>query len=416
MTTINLIVTGTKAVAETDGKLTSGSSGIPVTIQYDSTWDGLRKAFVCTSGKWGPTGAACTTLDIESTAAVPHDVMIADHHLYIGVEGRNGAGDLVLCTAWADCGIIFPGASVGADPSADPTLPVWAQLQAQIEELKTNGLSDGLKTALTDYYTHVMPHFDDANGMGYVNGILTALGAETRSGSGSDDAHVHSYTAAVTRAPGCETAGVRTYTCTCGDSYTEEIPATGHSYADGLCTVCGAADPEQAPAATEPVYQLAQAQVFDGTAAFDTGHALWGGGNGDFTICLDFTDAATPKTTYPMYIVGQTFTAAYLYFYKTYNGGAFNVRYNSGAATAIGIASGTEHAKIVVSHAAGQTGITVHTASGDTPLASSSNYPTNDAATVQLGANGFTGTVHDFRVYDRVLTADEINEYLEVNT
>lgn len=163
-----------------------------------------------------------------------------------------------------------------------------------------------------------------------------------------------------------------------------------------------------------PVYQLASELIFDGTAAHDTGHALWGGANADFTICLDFTDAATPKTTYPMYIVGQTFTAAYLYFYKTYTGGAFNARYNSGAATAIGIASGAEHAKIVVSHAAGQTGITVHTASGDTPLASSSNYPTNDAATVQLGANGFTGTVHDFRVYDRVLVADEINEYLGV--
>jgi hypothetical protein len=36
---------------------------------------------------------------------------------------------------------------------------------------------------------------------------------------------------------------VRTYTCACGDSYTEKIAATGHNYADGICTKCGAADP-----------------------------------------------------------------------------------------------------------------------------------------------------------------------------
>lgn len=62
--------------------------------------------------------------------------------------------------------------------------------------------------------------------------------------------HTHSYTAAVTTEPTCGKAGVRTYTCTCGDSYTEEIPATGeHSYTEytengasthyALCGVCG---------------------------------------------------------------------------------------------------------------------------------------------------------------------------------
>lgn len=43
-------------------------------------------------------------------------------------------------------------------------------------------------------------------------------------------AHTHSYTSKVTRAATCTTAGVRTYTCSCGASYTESIPATGHSW------------------------------------------------------------------------------------------------------------------------------------------------------------------------------------------
>ena len=59
-----------------------------------------------------------------------------------------------------------------------------------------------------------------------------------------ETAHEHSYTAAITTAATCTTAGVKTFTCECGDSYTEEIPATGHSYVNGVCTVCGAADPD----------------------------------------------------------------------------------------------------------------------------------------------------------------------------
>ncbi len=55
----------------------------------------------------------------------------------------------------------------------------------------------------------------------------------------------HSYSSSVTKAPTCVDAGVRTYACpTCGDSYTESIAATGvHNYVDGACSVCGADDP-----------------------------------------------------------------------------------------------------------------------------------------------------------------------------
>ena len=55
--------------------------------------------------------------------------------------------------------------------------------------------------------------------------------------------HSHSYTSSVTTAPGCETEGVRSYSCECGDSYTETIPAAGHSYAETVkaptCTAGG---------------------------------------------------------------------------------------------------------------------------------------------------------------------------------
>ena len=41
----------------------------------------------------------------------------------------------------------------------------------------------------------------------------------------------HSYTSTVTTAATCEAPGLMTYTCSkCGDTYTEKIPATGHTW------------------------------------------------------------------------------------------------------------------------------------------------------------------------------------------
>lgn len=42
----------------------------------------------------------------------------------------------------------------------------------------------------------------------------------------NSEVHKHSYTSTITRQPTCSTEGVLTYKCSCGDSYTEVIPAT----------------------------------------------------------------------------------------------------------------------------------------------------------------------------------------------
>lgn len=77
-------------------------------------------------------------------------------------------------------------------------------------------------------------------------------------------AHTHNYTSSVTKEACCEVNGVRTYKCSCGDSYTESISATGHTYDNGqvvknatcteagsklfTCTKCGAVYTEVIPA------------------------------------------------------------------------------------------------------------------------------------------------------------------------
>jgi flagellar basal body-associated protein FliL len=58
--------------------------------------------------------------------------------------------------------------------------------------------------------------------------------------------HTHSYTSSVTTQPTCGQNGVRTYKCSCGDTYTESVAATGnHNYVKASCTsdtcsTCGA--------------------------------------------------------------------------------------------------------------------------------------------------------------------------------
>ncbi|MBR4419637.1 MAG: hypothetical protein IKT32_02040, partial [Clostridia bacterium] len=61
--------------------------------------------------------------------------------------------------------------------------------------------------------------------------------------NGGNEEHKHEYSSKVT-APTCTASGYTTYTCECGHSYTaNEVPANGHDYIEGNCSVCGAEDP-----------------------------------------------------------------------------------------------------------------------------------------------------------------------------
>lgn len=150
MTSIKLIVSGASARAEVDGLLTSGMVGIPVTIACDGAWDGLTKSMVCRAGH-----IVKTILNVGNTATVAHECMVPNQTLFIGIEGRNADGTLVIPTVWARCGLICSGANADADPSTDPTLPVWAQIQravGNLDNLNTEA-KDNLVSAINEALT-----------------------------------------------------------------------------------------------------------------------------------------------------------------------------------------------------------------------------------------------------------------------
>lgn len=67
--------------------------------------------------------------------------------------------------------------------------------------------------------------------------------AETRVLSKLIPDHTHEYTDEVTKAATCATEGIKSYTCSCGDTYTENTPKEAHNYNDSVtaatCTTGG---------------------------------------------------------------------------------------------------------------------------------------------------------------------------------
>ena len=119
--------------------LTAGmSKAVTVQFVFSTEWDGLTKTAVFSAGR--------TTVDVLESAwdgnkvVVPHEILAdAGPIARVGVYGANADG-LILPTVWVTLGKVMPAAEPSGDPGADPTLPIWAQLQNQIgdlEDLKT---------------------------------------------------------------------------------------------------------------------------------------------------------------------------------------------------------------------------------------------------------------------------------------
>ena len=114
--------------------LTAGmSKAVTVQFVFSPEWDGLTKTAVFSNGK--------TTVDVLAanwdgdTVPVPHEVLaVPGRHASVGVYGADESG-VVLPTVWVSLGKVQPGADPSGDASADPSLPVWAQLQNQIGDL-----------------------------------------------------------------------------------------------------------------------------------------------------------------------------------------------------------------------------------------------------------------------------------------
>ena len=155
--------------------LTAGmAKAVTVEFVFSDDWDGLTKTAVFSNGK--------TTVDVLAanwdgdTVLVPHEVLaVPGRHARVGVYGADESG-VVLPTVWVSLGKVQPGADLSGDASADPSLPIWAQLQNQIgdlDELQTynkGNLVDAINEARSS---------GGSGGVGYTIGDGLKLDADT---------------------------------------------------------------------------------------------------------------------------------------------------------------------------------------------------------------------------------------------
>ena len=124
--------------------LTSGMVGKEVKLEFSADWDGLRKTVVFCAD-----GVSRDVVDAGEVVAIPHEVLAEPRkYLYVGVYGVGDNGRIIP-TVRAKGPYIHPGADPAGDESVDPSLPVWAQLQEQIDRLK-GGLHEDAAALLVD--------------------------------------------------------------------------------------------------------------------------------------------------------------------------------------------------------------------------------------------------------------------------
>ena len=124
-------VDGVCAVSEYLKLIPAGIIGAQLQINYaPDIWQGLHKTVVF---------KGVVTKDVITDAevvAIPEEV-VAKHGypLRVGVYGVDADGNLAIPTLWADLGTVRDAANPSGDTTTDPSLPVWAQIQAMIGNL-----------------------------------------------------------------------------------------------------------------------------------------------------------------------------------------------------------------------------------------------------------------------------------------
>ena len=213
----------------------------------------------------------------------------------------------------ADSGVTPASLSFGAGTDSMVLLNFDEQTLASFEKSNvltlTYTVSENFTAQSADFTVNLIEVLDDnaaslaADGVGYT---WTAA------------AHEHQYVEEITKAATCGEAGLKTFRCACGESYTEPIPATGnHTFGEWVvtkpaevgvkgeethtCAVCGKTETREIPALPEPANYVAYIGEVGYTtvqAAFDAAKALE-----TITVAAGVTETVTPHVA--VYLAGD---------------------------------------------------------------------------------------------------------------
>ena len=132
-------VSGVHATRVRLSAIPAGLIGGQVAVEYvDPIWKGMTKTAVF-------RGAVTKdVLDAGDIITIPSEVVaVPGAELYFGIYGTDSDGNLAIPLLEANLGKVAKATDPSGDTSTDPSLPVWAQLQEQIDDLKDNGTGNG---------------------------------------------------------------------------------------------------------------------------------------------------------------------------------------------------------------------------------------------------------------------------------
>lgn len=122
--------------------ITAGLAGAEVAINLSPDWEGYTISHI-----W--TGCGRCIVDTTASGVIPHEVVEKEGGiLRFGVYGTKGGKETP--TIWVNLGVINAGADPSGDPTTDPALPVWAQLNDRVGRLEQGGSSGGSGAIFVD--------------------------------------------------------------------------------------------------------------------------------------------------------------------------------------------------------------------------------------------------------------------------
>lgn len=135
MEVAHIHVSGTQAHPGRVQPITAGIVGAVVRMSYtDDPWDGLIRNVV-----FRHEGKSVVILNAGKTVQLPPELVAEPSRepVFVGVCGVDANDTVLIPTLWAKIGPVNPSPSLSGEPAADPSLPIWAQLQqsdARIEQ------------------------------------------------------------------------------------------------------------------------------------------------------------------------------------------------------------------------------------------------------------------------------------------
>lgn len=126
-------ITNNRASTKRGELLTEGQVGAKVHFSFNDHWTNMKKTAVFK--RCGKTIVLTDTEWDGETAPVPPEMTEkAGQLVHVGVYGVSKDGKQITPTLYAPLGVVAKGADPNGDPSTDPTLPVWAQIQGDLDE------------------------------------------------------------------------------------------------------------------------------------------------------------------------------------------------------------------------------------------------------------------------------------------